>query len=139
MRKFRPVLILAALVAFAVMSTAATNVTSTIVTKQAGGSTGDSTVAAADTSTVVAIPRDASAWKVVAFSDSATIYVVQVQVRAGGRWYTIDIDTTAAGAAVESSADFGTTYNGWACRIIQDVTVTPKTTDLGNVALSVTR
>ena len=54
----------------------------------------------------------------IAASDSATIYITQVSPD-NTNWFTVDIDTVAAGTA-EATADFGATYAGFAMRVIQD-------------------
>lgn len=106
------------LLAVLVFSVAATNVTTQKFAKQSGGSTGDSVIVGADTSTAYVLPNDLAGWWVAASNDSDTTYLVQATVD-GNYWTTVDFDTVSEGTS-EVSTDFGTTYNTWSVRVIQD-------------------
>jgi len=109
------------LLALFLVSTGAKTVSSS-VSKASGGSTGDSMIVAADTSAIENIPKDAINWYVASAVDSLASIKVIVSPDGGTRWFAIDIDTTASGAA-EATANFGGgvgTYAGWQIRIIMD-------------------
>jgi len=124
----RSILSLLGLVAILVFCIAA-KPTPTKCTKQVGGSTGDSVAAAADTSTWILVNQDVEGLWVIAASDSQTIYTTQVSPDTT-HWFTVDVDTVAAGEA-EATADFGQTYADFAVRVIQDM-VPAGGADFGN-------
>jgi len=91
----------------------------TKVTKQYGGSTGDSCVAAADTSTRVVLREDVIGFWVTGQCDSATVFKLQVSSDSTN-WATVDSISVSNGW-IESGTDFGKKYQGWYARVIQDV------------------
>lgn len=103
-----------------VFSLGATKTITTKVTKQFGGSTGDSVSVLPDTSLGIAIPNGTTGWHVTVYADTATIYTTQVSPDQL-HWFSIDVDTVGDNSA-ESTADFGIVYNGWYFRVIQDDT-----------------
>lgn len=113
-------LVVLALFVLFVGASIAAEVSRTKITKQTGGSTGDSVTAAADTSSLLFLDKRTSGCWVVAASDSNTIYTTQVSPNGGTNWFTVDVDTVAAGAA-EATADFGTLYAGMSIRVITDM------------------
>lgn len=90
----------------------------TKVTKQLGGSTGDSLQAAPDTSVAMPLKSGITSLYVIVAADSLTIYTTQISPN-NSFWYTVDIDTVAIGA-IESTVDFGSVYAGMSIRVIQD-------------------
>src|SRR3990172_612296 len=86
--------------------------------KTTGGSTGDSSIVAVDTSAVQTLATNISGWVVVVQADSATSYRTLVSAD-GAHWSSVDFDTCAI-AGIEASADFGTAYNGMQVRVVLD-------------------
>ncbi len=79
----------------------------------------DSLSATADTSDVFVIRTDATALRVLAWSDSVMIYKTQVLPPGGSTWLTVDTDTTAV-AIPENTGDLTSIYAGWSVRVILD-------------------
>ena len=100
------------------------------VVKQFGGSTGDSTVAAADTSLSYQLPKATKAFWVVGVSDSTCRYIVQVSPD-DVRWFQIAKDSTTATKSAWVMADKGDDYAGMFVRVIQDQIPSPATTAYG--------
>jgi hypothetical protein len=120
MRKgLRSIVALVALVAIAAVTMGAVTTTPALDQAQGASSDGDSLGAAPDTSSSFTIHREVSAWQIVVWCDSVAIYKTQVSPDNGTTWLTIDVDTTAV-ATLESTADFGVSYNGWDARVIWD-------------------
>ncbi len=88
------------------------------LTKQLGGSTGDSVQAAPDTSSVMVLKEGILSLYVIVAADSLSIYTTQISPN-NTFWFTVDIDTVAIGA-IEATADLGSIYGGMALRVIQD-------------------
>lgn len=93
----------------------------TVTTKLAQDdlSDADSLSATADTSDVFVIRTDATALRVLAWSDSVMIYKTQVLPPGGSTWLTVDTDTTAV-AIPENTGDLTSIYAGWSVRVILD-------------------
>jgi hypothetical protein len=102
-----------------VFSLAATKIEGDAFSKQTGGSTGDSSIVAPDTSSAVDLKPSIAGWYVVVAADSLTSYRVQVSMNGGVRWHTVDFDTVAI-ASIESTADLGPAYAGFKVRVITD-------------------
>lgn len=88
------------------------------ITKQVGGTSGDSCIVAADTSSWVLLERTLTRLFVIAMADSDMAYTVQVATDTT-HWMQVDIDTVSAGTA-EATADFGSIYRDFNIRIITD-------------------
>ncbi len=86
--------------------------------KQVGGSTGDSSIVAADTSAVVTLTKNLADLAIVVWADSSSIYTTQISAN-GTLWSTVDVDTVAAGG-IESTGLLGKLYAGMATRVILD-------------------
>lgn len=114
------ILTLVALLALAAVSVTANPVRSTKFVKQVGGgSTGDSLTAAADTSTAMVLPKQVTAWWVVAAADSQARYYTEVSPD-GTYWFRVDTDSTGGASQAEATADFGKLYAGMQVRVILD-------------------
>lgn len=90
--------------------------------KQTGGSTGDSTIVAPDTSRAVLLSKEAKTWWCHVASDSLASYRVQVSPNGTTLWYTVDFDSCPKGES-EVSADYGAGvgfYAGLYVRVILD-------------------
>jgi len=89
------------------------------VTKQVGGTSGDSAVAAADTSVAWVIRKDISNLWVDCGNDSSTFYTIQVSADSTV-WLNVDTLTVPAGW-LDASTDLEDNYAnfGW-LRVIQD-------------------
>ena len=119
MKNRSSVLAICALIALAVFAMGATAVDHTTIARGTGGSTGDSVIATADTSAWVRVAENIDHLYIMTMGDSASIYTTQVSADTTN-WFTVDIDTVAAGEA-EATADFGNIYNTMAIRVIQDL------------------
>lgn len=108
-----------ALMALAVFAMGATVVETTLVPRGTGGSTGDSVIATADTSSWLRISDKTEHLYVMTMNDSASTYRTQVSADTTN-WFTVDFDTVTAGEA-EATADFGNIYNGMAIRVVRDL------------------
>lgn len=116
MKRF-PMAVLATLLVASVPAHAA--VKQSIPAKQTGGSTGDSSIVAADTSAVVTLTSKLTDLFVVVWADSQSIYTTQISPDGGTHWFTVDVDTVAAGT-VESTGSLGKTYADMGMRVILD-------------------
>jgi hypothetical protein len=147
----RTILALAALVLICSASVVGskTQVTSRKNVKQAGGSTGDSTVAGADTGSAVTVPKNVKDWWVIGYADSACRWELQASLDGGTTWFRAFYDSVALGVnpvqipggmtvAADSvylkatSPGFGGRYAGTKVRIIQDIITAPLTTTRQN-------
>jgi hypothetical protein len=96
----------------------AANTSTNKMTKQSGGSTGDSAKVAPDTSSAIRLPTNYTGLFVIAANDSATSYRTQVSYD-NSSWFTADFDTCAI-ASAEATADLGSIYGGFYLRVITD-------------------
>ena len=112
----RKILAVLALVAFTATSVLAASTSTTKLTKQNGGSTGDSSTVAADTTTAIQLPKDYTGLFVIAANDSATSYRTQVSYD-NSSWFTVDFDTCAI-ASAEATADLSSIYGKFYVRVI---------------------
>jgi hypothetical protein len=88
------------------------------VTKQEGGSTGDSVVAA-DTSASIFVREDVTGLWVNGLNDSATVYYLQVSPdTTSTKFKSVDSMTVAKGWA-GSTTDLASKWSGWRVRVIQ--------------------
>lgn len=90
-----------------------------IPSKQVGGSTGDSSIVAADTSAVVTLSSKMTDLYIVVWADSLSRYLTQVTPDGGTHWFTVDDDSVAAGG-IESTGSLGKTYADMGMRVILD-------------------
>lgn len=112
-------ILMAALATLLLVGVADAGVVQHITTKQVGGSTGDSSIVAADTSSVVALSPLLTDLYVAVWADSQSIYKTIVSPNGGDRWYVVDVDTVAAGS-MELTGSLGNTYAGMALRVVLD-------------------
>lgn len=111
------ILALAAMVAFIAAQAFAVSVTTKLA--QDNLDDADSLSATADTSDVSVLRDDVTAFRVLAWADSAMIYKTQVLPPGGSTWLTVDTDTTAV-AIPENTGDLTSIYAGWSVRVILD-------------------
>lgn len=114
------ILTLVALLALAAVTVVAAPVRNTKFVKQVGGgSTGDSLAAGEDTSSAMVLPKDVTAWWIVAAADSQVRYYTEVSPD-GTYWFRIDTDSTGGASQAEATADFAKLYAGMQIRVILD-------------------
>ena len=117
----RAFLALAAILVLASSAFGATSQT-TKFTKQVGGSTGDSLIVAADTSTAIRLPSVYTGLAVFAASDSNMSNTVQISPD-NSSWFIVSFDSTVSTATskkARATADLGTLYGGMWMRTITD-------------------
>ena len=118
MNRFRSwALALAALLALAISASA--DVKSKQIVKSVGGSTGDSSIVAADTSAAERVPSTVTEFYVVAWSDSQSIYATLVTPDGGEHWIEVDRDTVAAGG-MEATAALSKYHANMSVKVILD-------------------
>lgn len=95
------------------------------LTKQFGGSTGDSAVAIADSSVAVKIPNNVTSVLVTTMADTLALRKIQVSRDGETNWVTIAVDSSSLAGVpateyrARTSADLNL-WAGWYVRVILD-------------------